>query len=80
MITFTIGYTQNSIFATCQAEEGMTWYEWCQSEYNTTGFRCQGENSLIKNSTGLYQISDEIGKYVITEKHYLMTGNGGSED
>lgn len=30
-----------------QAESGMTWYEWCQSEYNTYGFSCNNTNSAV---------------------------------
>lgn len=36
LITFTINDVGH------QAEEGMTWQEWCGSEYNTHGFWCSG--------------------------------------
>lgn len=29
-----------------QAEEGMTWQEWCDSEYNTYGVYCSGNNII----------------------------------
>lgn len=36
LISFTVGST------TYQAEEGMKWYEWCDSEYNTDGYYIDG--------------------------------------
>lgn len=38
LITFTI------IGAKYNAKNGMTWVEWCESEYNTFGFECVGAN------------------------------------
>lgn len=29
------------------AEEGMTWYDWCQSTYNKYGWTCDGLNSQV---------------------------------
>jgi len=40
-ISFTISST------TYQAEEGMTWYEWANSEYNTGNFVCYGTNYSV---------------------------------
>lgn len=40
LITFTVDGVEY------QAEEGMTWQEWCNSEYNTHGFWCSG-NQII---------------------------------
>jgi hypothetical protein len=40
LITFTIAGTEY------QAEEGMTWEEWCNSEYNTDDFSAIGNNVL----------------------------------
>lgn len=43
-ITFTVG---SSSF---EAEEGMTWSEWCDSEYNTDGYSVQGSTVRIGGS------------------------------
>ena len=29
------------------ALEGMTWYEWCKSEYNTDGWECDGPDDYV---------------------------------
>ena len=41
MITFTIEGTEY------QAEEGMTWGEWCNSTYNTGGFQAWGVGFIL---------------------------------
>lgn len=38
IITFTIGS------ASYQAEEGMTWEQWCSSSYNTAGYYVSGSS------------------------------------
>ena len=58
IISFTIGQT------THQAEEGMTWGEWADSEYNTIGFEIDGINITIKDEKG-----------TITSTGYLSSGN-----
>lgn len=41
-ITFYIGNGSSAPMA-FKAEEGMTWYAWCLSNYNTVGATCEGE-------------------------------------
>lgn len=41
LITFQIGGES------FQAREGMTWYEWCNSELNTTGYACYSEDDAV---------------------------------
>lgn len=52
MISFTINlYGGNGPWAeSVQAESGMTWFEWVNSEYNTIGLIFNGVNVLIGNS------------------------------
>lgn len=47
LISFTIGGTEY------QAEEGMTWEQWCNSSYNTDGYGVVG-NDMV--GTSMYQI------------------------
>lgn len=42
-----------------QAVEGMTWYEWCNSVYNTGGFTCSGETGNVQ-SEGYYISGSEL--------------------
>ena len=44
LISFSIGGT------TYQAEEGMTWGEWINSEYNTGGFMDGGNDDIVSSS------------------------------
>lgn len=47
LISFTIAGT------TYQAEAGMTWYEWCNSNYNTYGYNTGNESGmLVMKGTG----------------------------
>lgn len=63
-----------------QAEEGMTWNEWCNSAYNTTTLKIDN-NILTVN--GMYPISNSYGVYVygtdviIPNEHYGMQNSGG---
>ena len=45
-----ISFRVNSV--SCQAEEGMTWAEWCNSSYNTLGYYTSG--NLVYGSSGTY--------------------------
>ena len=49
LISFTIGITY-------QAESGMTWAQWCASNYNTGGYQVSG--NLILSADGRYFIQD----------------------
>lgn len=46
IIEFTVSGT------TYQAEEGMNWVEWCDSEYNTGNFRTSGLTGSVANTVG----------------------------
>ena len=46
LISFTIGGT------TYYAEEGMSWEQWVESDYNTDSFSCSSGGSSIYNSSG----------------------------
>ena len=50
LITFTIDGVEY------QAEEGMTWGEWCESEYNTDGYNIIGTNNHIVDSSDLFYV------------------------
>ena len=54
LITFTYTGVGNTAY-NLQAEEGMTWAEWCESEYNTT--------DIYIDSNG--EVYDPEGKYHI---------------
>lgn len=49
-----ISFTLNSI--SCQAEEGMTWEEWCNSSYNTLGYYTSG-NLVYRDGTYLASVT-----------------------
>lgn len=81
-ITFRLAYG-GVIVETAKA--GMTWDEWCNSEYNTLGFRSYGYDNRVSSSSGAYMVIDTFGNYVklsdeiIADANYLTVG-GGSED
>jgi hypothetical protein len=60
LITFYIGRTTSSQ-TSYQAEEGMTWEEWINSDYNTDGYYIS--NNTVSSSAGVIEsisITDEI--------------------
>ena len=61
LITFTIGGTEY------QAQEGMTWGEWVESEYNTNNFVAEGANvySSDKALRVFYECNLSVGGTVI---------------
>lgn len=74
LISFTISDV------TYQAEEGMTWAEWVDSEYNVNqGYRLSG--NLIIKSTEPYSVAEVTGTTTIKgNNNYWLTymGSGGS--
>lgn len=42
------------------AEEGMTWYAWCASDYNTDGYTCASEAGRVENSNGTKYVVDDV--------------------
>ena len=77
LISFTVETTMSS--TTYQAEEGMTWTEWCDSEYNTNGFSIEYDliylndalNRVIVNQTSTDIIEDGVT--------YTTINTGGSD-
>lgn len=75
--TIIIIFTVNGTYY--QAEQGMTWQEWCDSEYNTRGFWCSGN---IIRAPGIL-IQGQIPSDVICNGcTYLViaTGSSGGSD
>lgn len=79
LISFSI--RAGSTSETFQAEEGMTWAEWCASEYNTDGFAVVGDGRVTAGSlfvsgpNGYANASDEI----ISKYSYSMLGDGAGD-
>lgn len=73
-ITFTIGE------ATYTAENGMTWYEWVESEYNTIGLFVTSANSRVYKSYDEENVTGEVvafdgteesaNEIIISNRHY----------
>lgn len=74
IINFTISVAGGSSTA-YQAEEGMTWAEWCDSEYNTGGYAVSGNS--IRSANGY--IGDVVPTDVIVSgQTYYAYVSGGS--
>ena len=77
LISFTIGGISYT------AEEGMTWYEWCQSDYNTSGWMCGDDSSNVRDNGGTYIVrysgTNVVGSDTIIESaSYTVLNDGGS--
>lgn len=68
IITFTINGT------TYQAVDGMTWAEWCDSEYNTGGFYVYPTGNQICDAVGYVRTKDGVS--VLPSD--IIIGNGYS--
>lgn len=73
LINFTIDGT------TYQAEEGMTWEQWCNSSYNTDGYYVR-EDGVITNN--VYFVSTSAGHVsstdtIVSDYSYAGSGAGG---
>lgn len=66
MISFKI------IDTTYQAENGMTWYEWCQSSYNTGGYYVD-EGNQVRNS-GHYVVDGAGSEYFAKGNIFIRGG------
>lgn len=75
LITFTVN---SSI--THQAEEGMTWYEWCQSDYNDDGYTCAGEDAKVYTSGTSVYLSVLGADVIVDGANYTTIGSGGSNE
>jgi len=72
LISFTIGGISYT------AEEGMTWYEWCDSEYNTFGLSCEDDETSPYSASGY--IPDVVGGDTIVDGANYVFNAGGSND
>ena len=79
LITFTINGIE------CQAEEGMTWVEFINSEYNDGSFTSSG-NKVKYNGYDIYDQSNILAKYTIAvgtipkNSSYIIYSDGGGAD
>lgn len=78
LISFTVEDT------TYQAEEGMTWFEWVNSNYNTNGYYIVGSNIRISYSLA-YEVSYDgvlvrSDESIIENRVYVLNylGPGGN--
>ena len=65
-ITFTISGTEYT------AEEGMTWAEWCNSEYNTAGFEVEGNSIVNFIAFGGKQVKYVNANTIVTSGVYYL--------
>lgn len=70
LITFTIGGTSY------QAEAGMTWAEWCESDYNTDGYYSRGSDIHISDNT--YITSVTTSTVIVSGNSYSHTVDSGA--
>jgi hypothetical protein len=73
LITFTISNIEY------QAEEGMTWEEWCNSEYNKNGFYIKNSAPYAQNGiTVLFKNNSIVYSYdTIIEAEYIIQSHSG---
>lgn len=74
MITFTVDGT------TYQAENGMTWKQWCNSEYNTDGFYHDADFIQTVNKANGYYIAVYPTDAIIANNNYTLKYAGGGGD
>ena len=67
MISFSIVSPGGSVYGTYQAEEGMIWSEWTDSEYNTDGYRLQ---DIVPTGGNYHMLENARSPHVV---------NGGAE-
>lgn len=68
LITFTVGST------TYQAEEDMTWYEWCNSEYNTSSFVCTDPSYTVWGSSNYMNHVARNDETNVAGSDYIING------
>ena len=77
LIIFTIDGVQY------QAEEGMTWEEWCDSKYNIDGYRIfNGSNKYVVDSSEIFYVMHNHyqgainfctgNEIIIADKNYVL--------
>ena len=79
LISFTIEST------TYQAESGMTWTAWCDSAYNTNGFKVSASSVYTADSQyviarGLFFVNASDAILADTAYNYMTNGGGGTND
>lgn len=75
LINFTIEGTSY------QAEEGMTWSEWCNSDYNTGGYRISTNNIVSSSGSGVTDSSNVAVYYtdkIVANATYKVLASGGA--
>lgn len=76
--TFTINGIDSIPTKTYVFEEGMTWLEWVNSEYNTDGYVCNGADDFVCTTPDSYYVQndealEEIGSNIIVSgKYYTL--------
>lgn len=68
LISFTIDGT------TYQAEEGMTWGEWVESDYNTGGYATEGSYNIKQGTSGAEYLANSSGDFV-TPSDTIISGH-----
>lgn len=79
LISFSITLSGNS--TTYQAEDGMTWGEWCSSGYNTDGFYVEGFGIYHPDAPAGYEVclNDSgvtFAELIIADAAYVVMGGG----
>jgi len=64
IIAFTLYYENDDVTTALEAEKGMTWREWIDSDYNTIGAYIPADSDAVYHS---YNAEGEI----ISEDHYI---------
>ena len=57
LIEFVIISDNTDVETTYQAEAGMTWEQWCDSKYNTDGFKTNGDMAVDKQGWEVADLS-----------------------
>ena len=75
LITFTVNGTEY------QAEEGMTWREWINSDYNKYGFYELQMNPWFSNGSVVRNdsVSVDVTDVIINNHRYLISIGGGGQ-
>jgi hypothetical protein len=66
MITFEIGSTDY------QAEEGMTWLQWVDSEYNTDGYYFNSDENCIMEPAGYMAVGASPSVTIVPDRRYTI--------
>lgn len=75
IIYFTISTTESQVF---QAEQGMTWMEWVNSEYNTDGYKSDYTGRVIGKPGTYYIYNVTINDTIMPNNNYTVASLGPS--